>query len=259
LKRKLSSENGDNGCGRKLKTRKRLAATIADDNAHKARSSGPETSSSSEQIVSYTFVGNAERGVSENNETSLVRDQTNTFRIPVPAWRVVTAPSIAHSVEGTELLGNEVFAKRHQKQEIEEKRIIRWDAQRRREAEKRREMRQSSRYNAYLGPKQQQQVQPEFSTTTGPATASATHVCHCCGAPAISGDTPGRSSNEKAQLAAVTASSSAASVVLIEPPDFKNIQAVEVRKSLPSKIPNFTVQFHYSASEDLYDMDRPRL
>jgi len=53
-------------------------------------------------------------------------------KVDVPGWRIVTIPT-GYQMEGTENLDDEIFLKRHQKPENEEKRRKRWDLQRLRE------------------------------------------------------------------------------------------------------------------------------
>lgn len=59
-------------------------------------------------------------------------DKSKEEGVQVPTWRINPVPT-GYQMEGTENLGDEIFLRRHQKPEMEEKRRKRWDMQRLRE------------------------------------------------------------------------------------------------------------------------------
>uniref|UniRef100_A0A2R5LF52 PEHE domain-containing protein n=1 Tax=Ornithodoros turicata TaxID=34597 RepID=A0A2R5LF52_9ACAR len=72
----------------------------------------------------YSIVEQTSLGITAEEETS--------EKIEVPTWRFHPMPS-GYSMEGTEDLDDKIFAKRHQKLELDERRRKRWDIQRLRE------------------------------------------------------------------------------------------------------------------------------
>ncbi|ELT91179.1 hypothetical protein CAPTEDRAFT_225937 [Capitella teleta] len=65
-------------------------------------------------------------------DLSPVRDVKHQSEVEVPSWRVVLIPR-GYQMEGTENLDDEIYLRRHQKPENEERRRKRWDMQRLRE------------------------------------------------------------------------------------------------------------------------------
>ena len=80
-------------------------------------------------------------------EPDLVEKCSQQAEVEVPSWRVVVIPR-GYQMEGTENLDDEIYARRHQKPENEERRRKRWDMQRLRE-ERMKEKLQSRQHNEH--------------------------------------------------------------------------------------------------------------
>nr|CAD7403120.1 unnamed protein product [Timema cristinae] len=93
------------------------------------------------KLVSIVYVATSFEATATSDQrarpmSTLLREQCgcscNTDQTFVPTWRIKSYTS-CYSMEGTENLDDEVFLKRHQRLEVDERRRKRWDVQRIRE------------------------------------------------------------------------------------------------------------------------------
>ncbi|KAK3608022.1 hypothetical protein CHS0354_009967 [Potamilus streckersoni] len=85
-----------------------------------------------DKLYHVSFYEPISREIEIEDRPDVIKGAAAQLEVEVPSWRIQTFTNL-YVLEGTENLEDDIFVKRHQKPEIEEKRRKRWDMQRIRE------------------------------------------------------------------------------------------------------------------------------